>query len=104
MGPETFTFKEILEKLLELIEKKRILIPLPFFIANISAYFFQIFPKPLLTQDQLKLLRYDNIPSGRYKTNFEINLPSKRSFSNEVKKYCYMWKEGGQFSTKDYKK
>ncbi len=103
VGPETFTFKEILEKLLELIEKKRILIPLPFFIANISAYFFQIFPKPLLTQDQLKLLRYDNIPSGRYKTNFEINLPSKRSFSNEVKKYCYMWKEGGQFSTKDYK-
>ena len=103
VGPETLTFKEIIEKLLSLIEKKRILIPLPFFLANISAGFFQLFPKPLLTQDQLKLLKYDNIPSGKYKTNFEINLPAKRFFANEVEKYCYMWREGGQFSTKNYK-
>ena len=103
VGPETFTFREIIEKLLELIKKKRILIPLPFFLANISAHFFQIFPKPLLTQDQLRLLKYDNIPSGKYKTNFEINLPSKRLFSNEVEKYCYMWRDGGQFSTDNYK-
>ena len=102
VGPETFTFKEIIEKLLELIKKKRILIPLPYFIANISANFFQLFPKPLLTKDQLKLLKYDNIPSRKYKTNFEINLPSKRFFSQEVEKYCYMWREGGQFSIKDY--
>ena len=103
VGPETLTFKEIIEKLLSLIEKKRILIPLPFFLANMSAGFFQLFPKPLLTQDQLKLLKYDNIPSGKYKTNFEINLPAKRFFTNEVEKYCYMWREGGQFSTKNYK-
>ena len=104
IGPEILTFKEIIEKLLELIKKKRILIPLPFFLANISANFFQLFPKPLLTQDQLKLLKYDNISSGKYKTNYEINIPSKRLFSNEVEKYCYMWREGGQFSTKNYKK
>ena len=103
VGPETLTFKKIIEKLLSLIEKKRILIPLPFFLANMSASFFQLFPKPLLTQDQLKLLKYDNIPSGKYKTNFEINLPAKRFFTNEVEKYCYMWREGGQFSTKNYK-
>ena len=103
VGPETLTFKKIIEKLLSLIEKKRILIPLPFFLANMSAGFFQLFPKPLLTQDQLKLLKYDNIPSGKYKTNFEINLPAKRFFTNEVEKYCYMWREGGQFSTKNYK-
>ena len=68
-----------------------------------SALFFQLFPKPLLTQDQLRLLKYDNIPSGKYKTNYEINIPSSRYFSKEVEKYCYMWKEGGQFSTKKYK-
>ena len=79
------------------------MIPLPLFIANISANFFQLFPKPLLTQDQLRLLKYDNIPSGKYKTNFEISLPSKRLFSNEVEKYCYMWRDGGQFSTDNYK-
>ncbi len=103
IGPETFSFKEILEKLLELIEKKRILIPLPFFVANLSAKFFQIFPKPLITQDQLRLLKYDNLPSGKYKTNFQINVPSTRYFLKEVEKYCYMWREGGQFSVKNYK-
>jgi NADH dehydrogenase len=29
-------------------------------------------------------------------------MPSKKFFDEEVKKYCYMWKEGGQFSTKKY--
>ena len=100
VGPETLSFKEIILKLLELIEKKRVLVPLPFFLANMSARFFQLFPKPLLTQDQLKLLKYDNIASGKYKTNFEINIPSKKIFSKEVEKYCYMWREGGQFSKK----
>ena len=57
VGPEKLTFKEIIEKLLNCMEKKRILLPLPYFIANISAKFFQIFPKPLLTQDQLRLLK-----------------------------------------------
>tara|TARA_Y100001958_G_scaffold52123_1_gene34929 strand:+ start:87 stop:1052 length:966 start_codon:yes stop_codon:yes gene_type:complete len=103
VGPEIMSFKEIIVKLLKLIEKKRVLIPLPFFFANMSARFFQLFPKPLLTQDQLKLLKYDNVPSGKYKTNFEINIPSKRIFSNEVEKYCYMWKDGGQFSTNNYR-
>ena len=37
-----------------------------------------------------------------YQTNFDIGVPSIRKFDEEVKKYCYMWKEGGQFSTDKY--
>ena len=102
VGPEKITFKEIINKLLKLINKKRILVSLPLPIAELSARFFEIMPKPLLTRDQLKLLKYDNIASGKYKTNFDIGVPSIRFFDNEVKKYCYMWKEGGQFSTEKY--
>ena len=61
VGPEIISLKEILKKLLKLINKKRILIPLPLFFANMSANLFQLFSKPLLTVDQLKLLKYDNI-------------------------------------------
>ncbi len=104
VGPETFTFKEILEKLLNLINKKRILLPFPLSLANLSAKVFQIFPEPLLTQDQLRLLKYDNITSGKYKTNAQLGIISKRYFYEEVKKYSYMWREGGQFSTDKYKK
>ena len=102
IGPETMTFKELLIKLLKQINKKRILIPFPLFLAEISASFFEILPKPLLTRDQLRLLKYDNISSGKYKTNSDIGVPSKRFFDNEVKKYSYMWREGGQFSTEKY--
>ena len=57
VGPEEITFKRIIEKLLLLTEKKRILIPMPLFLANLSAKFFQLLPKPLLNEDQLSLLK-----------------------------------------------
>ena len=66
------------------------------------AKIFEYMPNPILTRDQLKLLKYDNIKSGKYKTNFEIGIPSLRYFDKEVEKYCYMWREGGQYSTKRY--
>ena len=102
VGPQTISLKDILNKLLKLINKNRLLIPLPLFIANISANFFQLFPKPLISRDQIKLLQYDNIISGKYQTNFDIGVPSVCIFEEEVEKYCYMWREGGQFSTKKY--
>ena len=102
VGPEVITLKEILKKLLKLINKRRLLIPLPFFAANMSAKLFQLFPKPLLTVDQLTLLKYDNILSNKYQTNSDAGVPSTRIFDQEVEKYCYMWREGGQFSTKKY--
>ncbi len=102
VGPEVITFKEILQRLLILINKKRLLLPMPFFIASFTAKIFQLLPKPLITEDQLRLLKYDNILSGKYKSNFDIGIPSKRYFNDEVKKYSYMWREGGQFSTEKY--
>ena len=102
VGPEVISFKEILKKLLKLINKNTFLVPMPFFAAKMSAKLFQLFPKPLLTVDQLALLKYDNIPSNKYQTNFDIGVPSTKIFDQEVKKYCYMWREGGQFSTKKY--
>ena len=103
VGSEIISLKEILKRLLKLINKNRLLIPLPYFAANMSAKLFQLFPKPLLTVDQLTLLRYDNIPSNKYQTNSDIGVPSTRLFDREVEKYSYMWREGGQFSTNKYK-
>ena len=75
---------------------------MPFSLALISAKIFQLMPNPLLTEDQLRLLKYDNILSKKYKSNFDIGIPSKRYFDLEVKKYSFMWREGGQFSTEKY--
>ena len=102
VGPEVITFKEILEKLLKLMDKKRLLLPFPLLLANLTAKIFELLPKPILTQDQLRLLKFDNVVSGKYKTNTDIGLVSKRFFEEEVKKYSYMWRDGGQFSTDKY--
>ena len=101
VGPETLSLKEIIEKLLNLIDKRRILLPMPLIFGKLTAKFFQLLPKPLLTEDQLRLLKYDNISSGKYKTNIDIGLPAKYLFEKEVEKYCYMWKQGGEYSKKN---
>ena len=102
VGPEVITLKELIERLLVLIDKKRILLSMPLLLASITAKILQLIPKPLITEDQLRLLKYDNIISGKYKSNSDIGLPSKKYFNEEVKKYCYMWRDGGQFSTEKY--
>jgi len=102
VGPEVISFKEIIERLLSFIGKKRFLLPMPLPLALFTAKIFQLLPKPILTEDQLRLLKYDNILSGKYKSNSEIGTPSKKYFNDEVKKYAYMWREGGQFSTEKY--
>ena len=100
VGPETISLKDILQRLLKITEKKRFLIPFPLFLAKLSAIFFQLLPNPLLTLDQLRLLKYNNVTSGKHKTNFDIGIPSVCKFDEEVEKYAFMWKEHGQFSKK----
>ena len=101
IGPEVLSFKEILKKILKSIQKKRLLIPLPLPIAKITAVFLGLLPKPLLTSDQLILLKYDNIPTKKYKTNFDLGLNANKKFEDEIEKYSYNWRSGGQYTKKN---
>ena len=102
-GPEEISFKDILEKLLFLIEKKRLLLPMPISLAKITAHIFELLPKPLITNDQLKLLKYDNVFSGKYKNNTDFDFDCSSRFEDEVNKYSYMWKNEGEYSKKRVK-
>ena len=61
-------------------------------------------PKPLLTMDQLRLLKYDNIISKKYKTNFDLKMDANKRFEDEIDLYSYNWTSGGQFSKKKINK
>tara|TARA_Y100000741_G_C18194285_1_gene534884 strand:+ start:11 stop:976 length:966 start_codon:yes stop_codon:yes gene_type:complete len=98
IGPEVITFKNIILKIMNSIKKKRLLVPLPLSIAKLNAKLFQLMPKPLLTMDQLRLLKYDNIASGKYKTNFDLNFNANKKFDYEINQYSFNWTSGGQFS------
>ena len=100
VGPEEMSFKEILEKLLYLIEKKRLLLPMPISLAKMTAHIFELLPKPLITNDQLNLLKYDNVLSGKYKSNIDFDFNCTSRFVDEVNKYSYMWKNEGEYSKK----
>ena len=62
-GPEVQTFEQLLRYVLATIERKRLLVPVPFFAAKIKAALLQYWPKPPLTPDQVELLRTDNVVS-----------------------------------------
>ncbi len=100
IGPEVITFKEIILKILKSINKKRLLFSLPLFLAKINAKLFELMPKPLLTMDQLILLKYDNVISNKYKTNFDLKMMANKKFDDEINLYSFNWTNGGQFSKK----
>ncbi len=66
-GPEVRTFKQLMQYVLTTIERKRLLVPIPFFAAKLQATFLQYLPTPPLTPDQVELLRVDNVVSDAAK-------------------------------------
>jgi NADH dehydrogenase len=62
-GPEIKTFRECLELMLREVERKRLLVPLPFGLASVAGAVLQHLPGRLLTRDQVRQLRADNVVS-----------------------------------------
>ena len=96
LGGENYSFKELMQILLNEIRKKRLLMPISFGMAKFQSYFLQMLPKPLLTPDQVEMLKHNNVVSGDYKTlkNFKIESTTIQSI---LPKYIYRFRIGGQF-------
>ena len=89
-GPSIYTFRQLMEILLAEIGRKRLLISLPFFLAEIQGALLQVLPKPPLTRDQVKLLKADNVVSGTEATFAELGIeptPLEAVLSTYVSKY-----------------
>ncbi len=99
-GPEVRTFKELMQFVLKTTERKRLLVPLPFAIAKLYAQFLQFMPKPLLTPDQVELLRVDNVVSeaakaeGRTLQGLGI---APEPLEPIVPSYLWRFRKSGQF-------
>jgi uncharacterized protein YbjT (DUF2867 family) len=99
-GPEVRTFEQLMQFLLATIERKRLLVPVPFAIASLQAKFLQYLPKPLLTPDQVELLRVDNVVSGAAKAERRtlqgIGI-EPQSIEAIVPSYLWSFRKTGQF-------
>lgn len=60
-GPRTYSLRELLGFVLSAIGRQRLLAPIPFWVASLEAAFLERLPAPLLTRDQVRLLRRDNV-------------------------------------------
>jgi NADH dehydrogenase len=101
-GPQTYSFRELLEVMLHEINRKRYLVNMPWGLAKLKAAFLELMPQPLLTRDQVDLLKRDNVVSsgtktfrdlGIHPTALELVLPTYlgrfRSAGRSARKTCF---------------
>ena len=96
-GPQIITYKELMKILLKEINKKRFLVPIPFPFAKFQAKILQLLPKPLLTVDQVEMLKYDNIVSNKYPTLKDLKINPK-TIESVLPNYIWRFRKGGQFA------
>jgi uncharacterized protein YbjT (DUF2867 family) len=76
-GPGVYTLRELVSFALRLIDKRRVLVPVPFTVAEMQARFFELLPRPPLTKSQVDLLRVDNLASGTLPGFSELDIRPK---------------------------
>ena len=99
-GPEAFTFEQLMAFILKTIERHRLLVPVPFWAAKFKAQFLQYLPTPLLTPDQVDLLRHDNVVSDQAKAEgrtLEGLGIEPRAVETIVPSYLWRYRKAGQF-------
>jgi len=100
-GPAVKSFRDLMEFVLATIQRKRLLVPLSFGLATLQAKVLQLLPKPLLTEDQVELLRTDNVvgeaakAEGRTLEGLGIHAQSVESV---VPTYLWRFRRQGQFT------
>ncbi|MBV9903322.1 MAG: complex I NDUFA9 subunit family protein [Alphaproteobacteria bacterium] len=94
-GPTVYSFKELMEIVLRETGRQRLLVPVPFPLASLKALFLQFLPKPLLTPDQVTLLKHDNVVTGA-NTLSTLGL-APTSVEAEVPAYLWRFRPKGQY-------
>ena len=102
-GPRVMTFRECLEEMLEIVDRKRILAPVPWWLARLQGSVLGLLPNPLLTADQVTLLETDNVVSveaekaGRTLAAFGIQPQTTTAI---LPTYLWRYRAAGQFTHK----
>lgn len=100
-GPEVRTFKELMELTLREIGAKRLLLDIPFGLAEFQAGFLEKLPKAPLTRDQVAMLKLDNVVSekaiadGRTLQGLGI---APAAMASVLPSYLWRYRKAGQFT------
>ncbi|WP_282171096.1 complex I NDUFA9 subunit family protein [Ruegeria atlantica] len=103
-GPEVKTFRALMQQMLDVIYRRRVIIGMPFFVARIMAgvldilkfVSFQLFPNHILTRDQLKNLRRDNVVSEGAKGFADLGI-EPATLESVLPDYLWKFRPSGQY-------
>jgi uncharacterized protein YbjT (DUF2867 family) len=101
-GPEVMSFRDLIEFTLATVERRRLLLPVPWSLARIMGAAMGVLPRPMLTKDQVELLRSDNVVSVKAESTGATLQGlgiSPRSIEAIVPAYLYRFRKAGQFTT-----
>jgi uncharacterized protein YbjT (DUF2867 family) len=102
-GPVVYTFRDILKMIGRWTGHLRPLLPIPFWVAKIPAFFIQNLPGVAVTVDQLRLLEQDNVVSAEAlrdrRTLQGLGIDEPRSVESIVPYYLQRFRPGGEFAT-----
>jgi NADH dehydrogenase len=96
-GPTVYSFKELMQLILRETGRKRLLVPLPFAIASLKAMFLQLLPNPLLTVDQVRLLKHDNVVSPTAAGLSDLGI-TPTSAEAVVPSYLWRYRAKGEYA------
>jgi len=102
-GPQELTFRECLEEVLKITGRKRLLLTLPWGLATLQGKIFGMLPNPLLTADQVTLLKRDNVVSEaagkEHRTLTDLGI-QPTTLAAILPGYLWRYRVAGQFTHK----
>ena len=96
-GPSIYSFKELLQLILRETGRNRALLPLPFGLASLAAAFLQLLPNPMLTIDQVRLLKKDNVASPTAAGLSDLGI-TPTSVEAVVPSYLWRYRAKGEYA------
>jgi uncharacterized protein YbjT (DUF2867 family) len=102
-GPATFSFRQLMELMLAEIDKRRILLPLPWPMASAIGSLAELggfLVEPPITPDQVILLKSDNVVSGAYPGLAELGI-TPTTLEAVLPSYLYRYRKGGQYADQE---
>ena len=96
-GPEILSFKELMQLMLAEIQRQCLLVPIPFGVAMLEATFLELLPVPLLTRDQVRMLKRDTVVGPGALTLHDLGL-APTALEAILPTYLDRFRPGGRFA------